>query len=259
MEKKRLLVLADLHCGHRVGLTPPAYQSAIPGNKYYQIQVGLWAEYVKKIEALKPIDILVVNGDAVDGKGQRSGGTELLTTEMKKQAEMAAECIRYTEAGKVIIVRGTPYHVGESDENEDTVAEKVGAVACGDHEWIDVNGVVFDFKHFVGASSIPHGRFTALAKDKLWNTIWNHEHEQQPDADVLIRSHVHSHHGCFDPYFLGMTTPALQAAGTKFGARKCSGVVHWGFLWFDVFEDGSYAWNRHITVLESQKIKPIKL
>ena len=71
----RVVIGGDKHCGHRVGLTPPDWQSAILGRKYYNIQRELWKEFTGIMDYLKPIDVLMMNGDAIDGRGERSGGT----------------------------------------------------------------------------------------------------------------------------------------------------------------------------------------
>jgi hypothetical protein len=87
---KRVLIMSDLHCGHRVGLTPPDWQYR-PGvrSKWRKIQQACWNWYANEIEEAGPFDVVIVNGDAIDGRGERSGGTELLTTDRHEQVEIA--------------------------------------------------------------------------------------------------------------------------------------------------------------------------
>jgi len=248
MAKKRLLVLSDMHCGHMGGLTPTQWQvspeRAAEGNlpsHTAEAQAKLWHAYRTAIQKLKPIDICVHNGDAIEGKGERSGGTELITTDREEQARMAVRCLNYVRPRDGYhLTYGTPYHTGVTEDFENLVARELGA-SIGSHEWFDIYGVVFDFKHFVSGSSIPHGRETALAKEKLWNGIWAQEHKQQPDADVLIRSHVHyAVVGGRLFGWRGYTTPALQLAATKFGGRKMTGLVECGLMYFDIYSDGRW-------------------
>ena len=42
MGKKKIVAMADLHCGHRVGLTPPKWQGRNVNPKYNRIQKELW-------------------------------------------------------------------------------------------------------------------------------------------------------------------------------------------------------------------------
>lgn len=258
--KKRVLIISDLHCGHRVGLTPTTYlpPPEAVGIKYHKILVDLWAEYKKIIKKLKPIDILIVIGDCIDGRGVKSKSTELIAADRKVQANMAAYCINHIEAKSIVMTRGTPYHVGDGHDYEDDIKEHVNAKKIGDHEWVEVNGVIFDCKHHIGNSSVPYGQQTQIAKDQLWNFIWS-EYEEQPKSDIVVRSHVHQFNFVGGPDWLGITTPSLQGAGSKFGAQRMSKIVHWGVVWFDVEANGGYSWDRYVARVVSQRAKVLKL
>lgn len=256
---KRLVVISDLHCGHMAGLTPPSYQTRSGSlAKFGIMQKAGYDYYLATLKALQPIDILVVNGDGIEGKGEKSGGTELIESDRTVQCDMAVECIQAAKAKKIIIIAGTPYHTGVTDDLERDIAKGVNACKFGGHEWIDVNGVIFDFKHKVGSSVIPHGRNTAINRDVLWNALWSLD-GQQPRAQVVIRSHVHYHIYGGDVDTLAMTTPALQGYGSKYGVRQCSGRVHVGLVHFDVYNKGGYIWQAHIMRNELQKATALKL
>jgi len=258
---KRVVVIADMHAGHRSGLTPPEFQYD-PENeehmwaKFGKLQMILWDFYKETIESLKPIDALLVNGDAIDGKGVRSGSTEQITTDRNVQADMAARAIALAEADSIVMTRGTAYHTGIDEDWEDLVAEKVGA-KIGNHEWVDVNGLIFDMRHFVSRSVIPHGRLTAPLRDQLWNILWA-EVAGYPKADIIIRSHVHYH---VDGQVFGkrvFITPALQLH-TKYGSKIASGVVDVGLLHFDIEDKENYTWKVHKLNLERVAAKPYKV
>jgi hypothetical protein len=251
---KRVVAMGDLHCGHRVGLTPPRFQSATCGHKYHHIQIELWDQYTEIIDSLKPIDILLVNGDLIDGRGKMSGGVELIAISRMKQVEIAIECLEYCEADKIVITRGTPYHTGKKEDFEDLIFKGVKAHKIGDHEWPEVNGLIFDMKHKVGNTSIPHGKGMAINKDKLWNEIWA-DRGLQPRATVLLRSHIHWFFETYDGYTRCIYLPALQGMGSKFGARECSGIVDWGLVYFDVKKDGTY---KHQEILRRGKSERAK-
>lgn len=257
---KRVLVVSDLHCGHRSGLTPPSWQYTEGDdekrNQYLKQQKILWDFFLESVEVLKPIDIVIANGDLIDGRGEKSGGTELIEPDRKQQAEMAATCLRKTEASKYYLTFGTSYHGGKQEDFEEITADLLGAEGIDGHIWVDVNGLVFDCKHKVGSSSIPHGRFTALAKEQLWNELWSAENGQTR-ADVIIRSHVHYHVSASAPGKLMVITPALQGFGSKYGVRQCSGVVNIGVTYFDIEDKEHYTWGTKI--LNMALIKPAVL
>jgi hypothetical protein len=265
---KRILVVTDPHSGHRSGLTPPAYQqrpvakSSVKRNKFAAMQSQNWQAWKKLLRKYQPFDMMFHLGDAIDGTGFRSGGTELITTSLEEQVDMAVDvCNSVRMHGKkgfkIYGVHGTPYHTasGDGDDWDSVLAEQAGWESIGSHEWIDVNGCVFDLKHKVGSSSIPHGRHTAMAKEKLWNQLWA---DGQPQANVVLRGHVHYHSFCGGPGWLAMTLPALQGAGSKFGARQCSGTVDWGVTVFDVDNKGQFDWTCDTVQFKDQVAKAVR-
>ena len=276
MSIKRVVILADGHCGSRTGLTPPKWQTLWKDNddndiesesrdeyesqhyKFQKLQGDLWNFYNSTIHSLKPIDLLIYNGDAIEGKGTRSGGTELLTSDCITQANMAINTIKITKAKNIVMTYGTGYHVGDAEDWEALVAKGVGAKKIGSHEWVTINNVTFDIKHHVGTSQTPYSRNLSMSKDRIWNLIWN-EHEEQPKSDILIRSHCHYYDFCGGRNWLGIITPSLQGPGTKFGSRRCSGHVDFGLIHFDIDEKGRYTWQAHIANIPSLKAQALKI
>lgn len=262
-KSKRVVAIADLHCGHRVGMTPPAWQLN-PDNesdaKWHALQVAQWDWYVKTIRSLRPIHLLLVLGDCVDGRGERADGRDVIRRKRKEQVDMAEKVILEAKAENIEMVFGTRYHV--ADWEEDLCAQLGSKAHIGAHQWAEVAcedgpSVVFDIKHYVGGSTIPHGRSTAPSREEVWNLIWA-EAERQPRGDVFLRGHVHY----FEPKKQRgrwiMTCPALQGVGTEFGAERCSGTVDFGLIAFDVFPDGRLGWQEHLVVLPTQKATTAK-
>lgn len=254
----RVFIGADLHCGHKIGLCHPDFNPVYRKNEdsqEYRLsrhRAIMWKTLKKELDALKPFDVAIINGDAIDGKGDKSGGTELLTTDRSEQADNAAACIEEVGAEEVYMSFGTSYHTGVDEDWEKEVAQKVNAVKIGGHDWVDVNGVIFDYRHFISSSSIPHGRYTALAKEKLWAGLWA-EHGEYPDGEIIVRSHVHYYALCRGFGWRAMITPALQSAGSRHGIRVMSGTVDWGFLAFDVYGKGEYEMYERIVKFRTAK------
>ena len=267
---KNVLVLSDLHCGHLVGLTHPSWwvpEKEVAGsktkrNKFAIVQRQCWSWYEKAIKDHGPFDVVLFNGDAIDGKGERSGGTEQITTDREEQCEMACAALRpaINKGTKLIMTYGTAYHTGRDEDWEALVASDLGAVKIGSHEWVDVDGVMFDMKHHISSSGIPHGRHTAAARENLWSLLWA-ERGMGPrgkKSTVIVRSHVHYFSFCGSDDWMALTTPALQGMGSKFGGRVCSGLVHFGFLVFKV-DKGQFTWQKVLANVDSQKAKAIRI
>jgi len=260
MIKKRMVVVSDFHSGHEYGLTPPDWwlredAGAERISKPAKFQRRLWEFYTKTIDSLKPIDILVVNGDAIEGKGERSGGVELITPDRHEQVRMAREIIDYAHAPIVRILYGTRYHVGKEEDFESMLKDSLHCedVQIQGHAFLDINGNGVDIKHKVSSSTVPHGRMTAIARAHLWNVVWNAEHERQPKADIIIRSHVHYHQYCGGSSWVAMTTPAL-CYNSSYGIRECEGLVDIGMVRFDFSETGGYSWVPILASFEDLKV-----
>jgi len=174
-------------------------------------------------------DILLVNGDCIEGKQRKQGGAELIINDRNVQADMAVDCIRGWKAKNILMTYGTKYHVGdEAEDFEYSIAQKVNAKIAG-KLYFETEGMVIEARHKVSRSIIPHGRATPLLRDAMWNTLKAAE-EEEPRADIIIRSHVHYHLWVATPKKIMFTTPALQLARGRFGSRECVGEVHWGAI-----------------------------
>ena len=261
---KRGIIMSDTHSGHLVGLTPPGWQVSDTNpmlGKFARYQRESWNWWTATVAKLPPLDFIVMNGDAVEGSGRRSGGTELISSDWNAQKDMAIGCIQVPKrklkrGGKIVMTYGTAYHVGDDADYELDIANVIGA-KIGSHEWLTVEGVTFDLKHHIGSSSVPHGRNTSQERDRVWSDIWA-DLGRTPKSQVIIRSHVHYHKYSGDARTLMMTTPALQGYGTKYGARRCSGVVDIGFVYFECHK-GTYSWRSFILEPSSLKATSIKL
>lgn len=261
MKTFRLLALADTHCGHRSGLTPPAYQfSAHAHNparrKYAKIQQLMWDWYCSTLDSLRPFDAAIFLGDAIEGKGERSGGCELITTDRKLQVEIAAECVKIAKAKQVHLIYGTSAHAGVDEDWEDVLAGELGA-NIGSHDWFSKYGVVIDCRHFVSSSVIPHGRHTSISRERLWNVLWS-ERGAAPRANIILRAHVHYHVIAGGSGWVAMTLPCLQA-WTKFGSRRCSGDVDIGLTTIEITEGGEWGWKVHPFDLRLIATKAVEL
>jgi hypothetical protein len=245
MPTKKLLVFSDPHCGHLCGLTPSRWNPRSDrDNEAADYRDVLYSWTQKEIAAFGKVDVAVLNGDAVDGTGRRSGGTEQITTDTNEQAFMCVDWMKTVRTKAWFMTYGTPYHTGDQNDIEDVIAREMGCEIAGTMD-LSLNGRVFNFKHKIGGSQIPHGRATSVLRDKMWNQLWALRGEY-PMADVVIRSHVHAAIAVDAPDGIAMITPALQGYGSKYGTRQVSGTVDFGLTYFEITDKGGISWTRRI-------------
>lgn len=259
MAKTRVLAIGDTHCGHVVGLTPPQWWFQKTGDKYHdkyaKIQRQMWNWFAKEISLIKPIHRVIFNGDAIEGKGIRSGGTELITSDRIRQGDMFKAILEEIDCSEVAMTFGTGYHTGTDEDMEDVIQKVLQqdfAISIESHLERTVNGVRIDARHFIGSSGIPHGRYTPLAREDLWRLIWaSRSGKWKEPPHLILRSHVHYHGFCGNEYSTMMTLPCLQGLGSKYGSRLCSGTVSIGFVFIDC-EDGEFTWKSRTMPLKNQ-------
>ena len=243
--KKKLLILSDTHCGHVIGLTPPEYNDRSDNTKELaDLRDKLFDWTMKEIHKIGKVDLTVFNGDAIDGKGERSGSTELVTADRNDQNEMAISFLQRMNTKDMLMTYGTAYHTGVTEDCEDAIARRLGCDVSATQD-VNINGKVFNFRHHVGSSTVPYGRSTQVKKERLWNQLWA-ERGEYPKADIIVRSHIHYFDYSGNADYLAMTTPALQGYGSKYGSRRCSGIIDFGFVHFEIDSKGSASWTPHI-------------
>ena len=246
----RVMFIADLHCGHMSGLTPPEWDSkpgaGWPAKKisFYDHRREIWDIYEETIFRVKP-DVVIVPGDAIDGKGQKSGGTEQLTADRNEQCWMAVAALKRVNAKRYVMSYGTSYHVGFQEDWEDQVAKGLSEASIGGEDNAMVHGKVINYRHYLGGSSVPHGRATPLNKEVVWNKLWSLRGEY-PAADVIARAHNHYYVAVDTADTLAFSLPAACGYGSKFGTRICSGTVDFGFVWMDIEKGRDIAWDKRI-------------
>lgn len=255
---KKILVIADMHCGSFNGLTPPSWFISRKRNeRVSKLQEEMWEAYLGWLEEIGPVDVLIGNGDLIDGKGGRNGGVELLTTDMIVQTDIALECLEEIEYKESFFTYGTGYHVSTSsgEDYEKIIAESCGGI-IDDTLRLDIEGVTFDVRHHVGSSSVPNGRFTSVARNRLWDVLIADKSQSVP-SDVYIRSHVHYFNYCGGADWCAFCTPAMQSPNTNYGARICVGDVDYGLICFMVEDSFLTGWDLKTKILESAKSEKI--
>ena len=253
------VIIADLHVGSYAGLCPPdCFISVRRDKKIHDAQEEAYTCYEEFAKANQGIDILLINGDCIDGKGKKSGGNELWTSDLLEQASAAADLIRMFKPGVIRMSHGTNYHVAaESGERlEKVIADQLEA-HISNRKFMQIGGCIVDMRHFVGSSTIPHARATAVAREAMWDAML-HERGKFPKVDVICRSHTHYHVHTGDVRYTGFVTPCLQLPYTEFGGTKCSGDIDWGMIKFHA-EGGKFSWEPYIVNLSTAKVVVEKL
>lgn len=227
---KTLVVVADTHCGHHFGLTPPQWQwiESEEFDEYHNTVAKFhklaWSWYSKVTSKLPTADLLLLNADLIDGRGEKSGGTELISTSRLEQCNMAKDVIRQVKTKSYKFTYGTPYHVGSSEDYEGIIANDFGGDIKDEQDFI-MNGALINAKHNIGGGSSVMTRGTQIAKPLVWNMVKEYMFDRDK-TDLVIRSHAHTKSLLQMWGKTGIITPAMQL-GSKYG-RRLDGYTDFG-------------------------------
>jgi len=244
-KNKRIIIISDTHCGHIHGLTPLVYRTQY-NEHAFKFQTESWTWFQNVVNIWKPFDMLIANGDLIDGRGEKSGGTELITGDRMRQSQIAADIINEINANTVLIIRGTDYHTGQAEQFEDHIADLTGAQDINDRMRFSVNGNLFDVRHHVGNSSVPWSDLTSPMKELILYNL-----DRREDVNLMIRSHIHKFTmGSTAINQMVITTPGLQG-NSSYGVKKCIGRTDYGIIIVDIDQDGSMRVIPVITKIDS--------
>lgn len=203
-EPRSVVVVSDLHAGCRMGLHPDqglTLSGGMPSNPS-PMQRKVWShwrkfhdEFVPSVTKGEP-HILVVNGDAMDGR--HHGSTTQISQNLADQS-LIAEAILHPivdRAHTCYHVAGTEAHVGPSAEDEERLARTLGSRPDEDGQharqflWLNLCGHLIHIAHHVGGTqarayemTAPHREYVEFCADA---GQWGREAPQ-----LLVRSHRH--------------------------------------------------------------------
>ena len=259
----RILLISDLHCGSGMSIAHPQARINAEGatlglNKIQQYT--LWPLWKKMCETKEPYDLIVVNGDLVDGKQSKSGHMGLWTADMDCQAECAAkllDMIPLKKGGEVHIIKGTDYHRGNNLCADSKVVDKFNrlqrnrdknAVDQGLEYVLKIDDCTFHIAHTIGGGQYLG---TALNKEVMFRHLYHYE------FTGMIRGHRHNYHFDSDGDCFGLLLPCWKGRDDyekKHGLKWISMVG-----WVEMVVDGK-TWDvtPHLTKLEGM-MKEVEL
>lgn len=235
--KVRLSVIADPHAGSTVGLAP---DEPIPHPEGATISPTassrwLWSHFVEHLEreaeAAKDHDlkVLIFNGDLVDGL-MHHGNLQLYhpngSVERWIAERILHEAMSTIYPDRVVLVLGTPSHVGKMGAREESLGRALDAQwpgrmirpehRCGWHAWLaDFDGLLVDVRHHGKMGRLPHTRESYHKRYAF--DVWASRalYKGQTPPGLAIRSHLHKYadSGAVPPHKNGtrvIGTPCYQ-------------------------------------------------
>jgi hypothetical protein len=206
MNIRNLAVISDTHFGDQLSLCPPRIRLAHGGwyeaSMFQRAVLGhwhiFWNEWIPRVTRNEPFGVLF-NGDMLEGR--HHGATHQISQDKSDQAniayEMLAPIIDLCQ-GRFYYVSGSKAHAGEAGEDEEKLAERLGAIPdeTGRRSryelYLKVGDCLVHASHHIGITGSMAYETTALTKEYTEfcaeSARWN-----RPIPDVIVRSHRHRH------------------------------------------------------------------
>lgn len=225
-----VVVVSDLHCGSEVGICSAKPDREIGGSyNPNKRQEALLQAYESLTTEWASPDILIINGDAIEGRARRESGVPCWSVNLTDQLADAEKLIEMWNAGTIYVTDGTGYHVDAEGLGglENKLAKNLGAVKVGhgkkisaDELFLRIGGLTFHFAHHISVGSGWY-RTTPLAKEMAM-ALLNASHKHK--ADVTVRSHCHFFCGVEFTSQKGFITPCWQLQ-TRYLFKKGAWVM----------------------------------
>jgi hypothetical protein len=284
----RAVLLADMHVGGLYGVAGSPESKFAPDAGVRQKLFDAWSASTRG-KWSKP-DALIVNGDAVDGKGVKSGGVDQWEPDLMAQADHAAELLSMWGAKEVYIIRGSPYHVGAGHtglEVEEYLGRKIGAMVhpygkdqqSGLQWFLTLNGTTMHVSHHVGISRVFAYRSTPIAREMMAmklndplrhlvdlaskpggrNQLWNDDLKAAIECktSIVVRAHSHYFWVCQTSHSMGIDLPCWQAMTPYMQLRNPIGMPpDIGFIGMEFNKGGEWTYERNLWRVESMQTPP---
>ena len=214
MKKARPILLAcvsDVHAGGTTALCPDKI-TLDDGGEYHASKaqrwlMQCWKEYWAKVDdrrnELKAELYAVFNGDAVEGDHHKT--TQIMSANPNAQAAVWNAAISVPLAlkpNRIVMVRGTEAHVGQSASSEERIADGlwrdkrpiVRDPDTGTASWWhwrpELQGVRVDVTHHGKMGQLPRTRGSNLVL-YAWNILDEHAENGHPPPHLCLRGHNH--------------------------------------------------------------------
>lgn len=256
---KKVLFIGDTHVGSNVGLSSSEMINE-DDNVIHQNVIQKWIsdKYYKMVDDVGKVDLLILNGDIVEGPNYKNEGVGNWTNDMDVQVEHASDLLKDIKFRKCIGCSGTRYHSGDNPKNDKRVIEKIGG------QWMkevstEINDVRIHAAHKAAVYKNKQSKPASITGEMVAAEINAFEFGKY---DILAKSHTHTYAGVDMGTSIGFLLPCWKGRDDYaiYSASPLTFNPSIGYVVVEIESDKSFSWYRDIEKLKGNyAIKTLKL
>ncbi len=170
----------------------------IKPTKIMSVLNSAWFDVLDSLEKKHP-DLMVCNGEPIDGSNPKQIGQQSWTTDLEAQMMDFMKLIAVFKYKQFLFTRGSGYHTQVGATNiEEILANRMprvmkykahgGGGATDYYANVEANGQIFNFSHHIGFTKGLQTRAAALSREMA---NMHYEADKLGKVDVIVRNHVH--------------------------------------------------------------------
>lgn len=200
---KSILIVSDTHIGGAFGSFPSNFKtstgSILSLNRGQQYLLDCWKDILKRIP--KKLDLLIINGDTVEGQNKFVMARNLSEVDPLWQVRAAEQWYMplVKRAKETIMTVGSTYHSGKGGTYEELLAERLGARKKNNRSasawwrfyFPGEDGHYFDVAHRQSYTI----RYRSMPLERELDFLLNRfarKRMSPPKKIIIIRSHTHT-------------------------------------------------------------------
>jgi hypothetical protein len=237
---KKILVIADSHCGGRRGMLPPNYY--YPDRDLHleqsRVQEFTYERWHIMCKTIGHVDAVICNGDMVEGLNRKGGGIDILVPDIMVQCDIGRVLLNEIDTDRFIFIQGSKYHVDDNPSADEMLCKMMNGEWYGFFGDVMFDNITFNLQHYGPPSNRNSGGFTSMIAgiDEL--------RLDGDECDIYIKSHTHMFKYAGGSNYLVVTTPCWKSLDDYCSTKNQKRPDN-GYILFNV-EGSDYSWDYNI-------------
>jgi hypothetical protein len=241
---QKVLIIGDTHVGSDAALAPEEIilesNNRILAN---DTQLAILQEFYNMIDDVGTVDLLILNGDLIEGINYQNEGMGCLPTNIDVQVDNAIDILSEIKFRKAVGCKGTRYHCKSNPCGDKMVIEGLGGIFMD-----EVSMNIYDTRIYANHRTSTRmqqweNRSASVAKDLLFAELNAMDFGKY---DIIAKSHVHYYLAIDYGGSIGFVCPGWKGRDeyAKSSINPFAFNPSIGYIMFEIDKGGDFTWSK---------------